>query len=110
MSKKDKHKQGQSRNNPVFKVASGRLSKQKGKAKEVCSKLKKISSEARKAVDDADVTFKALQKQSVSMKGKVAPTKTKIEPSNLLTKDDSHGTNVNSLTEMMETTNTSTKS
>ena len=41
MGKKDKHKQGQSRNNPVFKVANGRLSKQKGKAKEVCSKLKK---------------------------------------------------------------------
>jgi len=41
MGKKDKHKQGQSRNNPVFKVANGRLSKQKGKAKEVSTKLKK---------------------------------------------------------------------
>ena len=43
MGKKDKHKQGQSRNNPVFKVANGRLSKQKGKAKEVSTKLKKAS-------------------------------------------------------------------
>ena len=43
MGKKDKHKQGQSRNNPVFKVANGRLGKQKGKAKEVSTKLKKAS-------------------------------------------------------------------
>ena len=42
MGKKDKHKQGQSRNHPVFKVATGRLSKQKGKPKEVTSKLKKV--------------------------------------------------------------------
>ena len=42
MGKKEKHKQGQSRNNPVFKVANGRFSKTKGKAKEVTSKLKKV--------------------------------------------------------------------
>jgi hypothetical protein len=42
MGKKEKHRQGQSRNNPVFKVANGRFSKTKGKAKEVTSKLKKV--------------------------------------------------------------------
>ena len=42
MGKKDKHKIGQSRNNPVFKVANGKLAKQKGKPKEVSSKLKKV--------------------------------------------------------------------
>ena len=43
MGKKDKHKLGQTRNNPVFKVANGRLAKQKGKAQAVTSKLKKVS-------------------------------------------------------------------
>merc|ERR1712105_15175 len=96
------------RNHPVFKVANGRLSKPKGKAKEVSTKLKKISNETRKAFDNADVAFKALQKDSISlgisMTGKVATTKTKIEPSNVLKKDDSQNTNVNSLLELMETT------
>merc|ERR1712223_2274791 len=114
MGKKDKHKQEQSRNNPVFKVANGRLSKQKGKAKEVSTKLKKISNETRKAVDNADVAFKALQKdsisQGISMTGKVTTTKTKIEPSNVLKKEDNPNTSVNSLLELMETTSTSAKS
>ena len=73
-----------------------------------------ISNETRKAVDNADVAFKALQKDSISlgisMTGKVATTKTKIEPSNVLKKDDSQNTNVNSLLELMETTSTSAKS
>jgi hypothetical protein len=43
MGRKDKHKQGQSRNNPVFKVANGKLAKHKGKAKEVTTKLKNVS-------------------------------------------------------------------
>jgi len=43
MGKKDKHKLGQTRNNPVFKVATGKVSKQKGKAKEVTTKLKNVS-------------------------------------------------------------------
>ena len=48
MGKKDKHKQGQSRNNPVFKVMGGGASKvskgqgNKQKAQEVKSKLKKV--------------------------------------------------------------------
>ena len=41
MGKKDKHKLGQSRNNPIFKVANGKL-KQKNKPKEVTTKLKKV--------------------------------------------------------------------
>ena len=69
-----------------------------------------ISVGTRKAIDNSDMTFKALQQASVSMKGKVAPTKTEIEPSNLLKNDESLSTNVNSLAEMMETTSTSTKS
>ena len=44
MGKKDKHKIGQSRNNPVFKIANGKLSKQRGKPKEVTMKLKKVGS------------------------------------------------------------------
>ena len=44
MAKKDKHNPGQSRNSSVFKVAnnSGKFNKQKGKAKEVSIKLKKV--------------------------------------------------------------------
>ena len=41
MGKKDKHKLGSSRNNPIFKVANGKL-KQKNKPKEVTTKLKKV--------------------------------------------------------------------
>ena len=41
MGKNDKHKLGQSRNNPIFKVANGKL-KQKNKPKEVTTKLKKV--------------------------------------------------------------------
>ena len=44
MAKKDKHNPGQSRNSSVFKVANnnGKFNKQKGKAKEVSIKLKKV--------------------------------------------------------------------
>ena len=42
MGKKDKHKLGQSRNNAVFKVVNGKANKQKGKAQEVKTKLKKV--------------------------------------------------------------------
>ena len=73
-----------------------------------------ISNETRKAVDNADVAFKALQKdsisQGISMTGKVTTTKTKIEPSNVLKKEDNSNTSVNSLLELMETTSTSAKS
>ena len=44
MGKKDKHKLGQSRNNAVFKVVNGKSNKQKGKAQEVKTKLKKVNS------------------------------------------------------------------
>ena len=43
MGKKDKHKLGQSRNNAVFKVVNGKANKQKGKAQEVKTKLKKVN-------------------------------------------------------------------
>ena len=114
MGKKEKHRQGQSRNNPVFKVANGRFSKTKGKAKEVTSKLKKLQmqqTKTSKAIANADIAFKALQKNSVSMKGKPVSvsSKTKIEPSNLLNKEDCQKVNVDALAEIMETTSTSTK-
>ena len=43
MGKKDKHKMGQSRNNPVFKVVGGKAGKKKNKAQEVNLKLKNVS-------------------------------------------------------------------
>ena len=73
--------------------------------------LQMQQTQTRKAIANADITFKALQKNSVSMKGKPVSVsaKTKIEPSNLLNKEDCKKANVDALAEIMETTNTSTK-
>ena len=122
MGKKDKHKPGQSRNSSVFKVANGRLNKQKGKAKEVTSRLKKvierlkyqlkminvasflqISNECnRKAVSDADSKLKVLQEQSISIIGKSKPKSTKVEPSQVLTSEKA---DVDGLVDLIETRN-----
>ena len=42
MGKKDKHKPGQSRNNPIFKVVGGKAGKSKNKPREVNIKLKNV--------------------------------------------------------------------
>ena len=42
MGRKDKHKQGQSRNNPIFKVVGGTAGKTKNKPREVNIKLKNV--------------------------------------------------------------------
>ena len=73
--------------------------------------LQMQQTQTRKAIANADIAFKALQKNSVSMKGKPVSvsSKTKIEPSNLLNKEDCQKVNVDALAEIMETTSTSTK-
>lgn len=43
MGKKDKHRPGQSRNNPIFKVVGGKAGKTKNKPQEVNIKLKNVS-------------------------------------------------------------------
>ena len=43
MGRKDKHKLGQSRNNPIFKVVGGKAEKSKNKPREVNIKLKNVS-------------------------------------------------------------------
>jgi len=90
MGKKDKHKQGQSRNNPVFKVMGGgnKVGKQAGKqkAQEVKTKLKKLSnpSKGKESVQSLDDKFKEIQHSktvSISGAGKVsANAKKKVVP------------------------------
>ena len=43
MGKKDKHRPGQSRNDPIFKVVGGKTAKAKNKPREVTTKLKDVS-------------------------------------------------------------------
>ena len=43
MGKKDKHRPGQSRNDPIFKVVGGKTTKAKNKPREVTTKLKDVS-------------------------------------------------------------------
>ena len=43
MGKKDKHRPGQSRNNPIFKVVGGKAGKTKNMPQEVNIKLKNVS-------------------------------------------------------------------
>ena len=43
MGKKDKHRPGQSRNDPIFKVVGGKAGKSKNKPREVTTKLKDVS-------------------------------------------------------------------
>ena len=102
MGKKDKHKLGQSRNDPVFKVANGKLNKQKGKAKEVTTKLKKIGihKKADAAVAKLDDQLKALQKQSISLTGK--PRNTKVTPSATLKDEADPRVNIDELVDEME--------
>ena len=42
MGKKDKHRPGQSRNDPIFKVVGGKAGKSKNKPREVNIKLKNV--------------------------------------------------------------------
>ena len=101
MGKKDKHKLGQSRNDPVFKVANGKLNKQKGRAKEVTTKLKKIGIHKKDAaVAKVDDQLKALQKQSISMTGK--PRNTKVTPSATLKDEADPRVNIDELVDEME--------
>jgi len=93
MGRKDKgHKQGQSRNNPVFKVmgGGGKVNKQAGKqkAQEVKSKLKKIttnSTKSKESIISLDAQFKEIQHStsgsiSGSSKEKADKTAKKVEP------------------------------
>ena len=43
MGKKDKHRPGQSRNDPIFEVVGGKAGKSKNKPQQVTSKLKDVS-------------------------------------------------------------------
>ena len=43
MGKKDKHRPGQSRNDPIFKVVGGKAGKSKNKPREVTTKWKDVS-------------------------------------------------------------------
>ena len=107
MGKKDKHNIGQSRNNPVFKVANGKLSKNKGKAKEVCSKLKQISKHSSKdAVKKVDDQLKQLQNKSVNFKKQNNEQKSKkIQPAEILKHSKNvSDTNIDSLVNFIDTT------
>jgi len=104
MGKKDKHKLGSSRNNPIFKVANGKL-KQKNKPKEVTTKLKKITKQ--KTIKEVDDQLKSLQNNSISMNGKVkSKADTKINPSAVLEKKKA---NIDDLVDVMDTANMNSK-
>lgn len=92
MGKKDKHKAGQSRNHPVFKVMgnTGKVankSKQQ-KTQEVKTKLKKLSlpnkSKTKDTIDSLDSQFKSIQQNSSisisASKDKPDQTRQKIIP------------------------------
>ena len=108
MGKKDKHKIGQSRNNPVFKVANGKLSKNKGKPKEVCHKLKQISKHSAKdALKKVDDQLKQLQSKSVNFKKRPNSEQkpTKIQPTEILkSAQNVSNANIDSLADIMDTT------
>lgn len=113
MAKKDKHNPGQSRNSSVFKVAnySGKFNKQKGKAKEVSIKLKKLQSKKscrNELVQTLDDKMNHLRKTSVSLKGTHPKAKdSKVSPVDML-KDNTNGIStatVDSLADVMEDTN-----
>ena len=106
MGKKDKHKIGQSRNNPVFKVANGKLGKAKGKPKEVCHKLKQISKHSAKdAVKKVDDQLKQLQSKSVNFKKQNSEQKPrKIQPTEILKNAQNvSNANIDSLADIMDT-------
>jgi hypothetical protein len=73
--KKDKHKLGQSRNNPVFKVVGGKSGKSKNKPREVNIKLKNIivrgkaSQSTKEVTENLDAKLIDLQKKSVPLSG-----------------------------------------
>ena len=94
MGKKDKHRPGQSRNHPVYKVvgSSGKVAKGKQKAQEVKGKLKKVRflmdffivsriflnknpfqisnpSKHKEAIESLDDTLREIQHSSVSVSG-----------------------------------------
>ena len=128
MGKKDKHKLGQSRNNPIFKVANGKL-KQKNKPKEVTTKLKKVriyikavfellgfflivyklglQISKQKTIKEVDDQLKSLQNNSISVNGKAKnKADSKIDPSGVLAKKKA---NVDDLVEVMDTANMNSK-
>jgi len=65
MGKGPKYNSNKSRNNPIFKVVGVKDKDKKGRAKEVVSKLKMISSKNRSKVLDLDDTLKQIQHTSV---------------------------------------------
>ena len=78
MGKKDKHKLGSTRNNPVFKVVGAKVKKQgKGRPKEVSLKLKKLANErAKSTVSELDNKLKKIQHDpNVKIGGKPAEEK-----------------------------------
>lgn len=79
MGRKDKHKQGQSRNNPIFKVVGGTAGKTKNKPREVNIKLKNISLKSKtsqstkEVIENLDAKLLDLQKKSIPLAGSSAP-------------------------------------
>ena len=83
MGRKDKHKLGSTRNNPLFKVVGGKASKAKAKPREVDLKLKKITVSKKEKqsqnISDLDAQLTVLQHGQVTFRAKEVPKK-KVEP------------------------------
>merc|ERR1711890_75564 len=75
----DKHKPGQSRNNPIFKVVGGKAGKNKNKPREVNIKIKNIcvksktSQSTKEVTENLDAKLLDLQKKSIPLSGSLAP-------------------------------------
>ena len=105
MGKKDKHKLGATRNNPVFKVVGAKVKKQsKGRPKEVSLKLKKLANEkAKSTVDKLDSKLKQIQcDPNVKIGGKEVkekPSSVKITP---MTTSEVDSKEIDSMTDMLK--------